>query len=101
MKKIGDIFSSIQKKRKTGPVSGDIDEKTMLFLAERIITSQYGIRGRENIIPKSFKEKKLSFSCRSSLWMNELWMNKDVIIGKMNHELGDSLISDIRVTEMF
>lgn len=79
----------------------DVDEKTILFLAERIITSQYGIRGRENIIPKAFKEKKLYFLCRSSLWMNELWVNRDVILMKMNGELGSDLISDIKTTEMF
>lgn len=101
MKKIGDIFASAQKKRKIGSITKKIDEKTILFLAEKIIAAQYGIRGRENIIPKSFKEKKLYFLCRSSLWMNELWMNRDIIVGKMNHELGDGFVSDIKTTEMF
>ncbi|MBP9751806.1 MAG: DUF721 domain-containing protein [Candidatus Moranbacteria bacterium] len=101
MKKIGDIFASIQKKRKIGSISDKIDEKTVLFLIEKIILSQYGIRGRENIIPKSFKEKNIYILCRSSLWMNELWMNKDVIIRKLNQELGDGSVSDIRLTEMF
>lgn len=101
MKKIGDIFASAQKKRKIGSVVKGIDEKTVIFLAERIILSQYGVRGRENIIPKAFKEKKLFFLCRSSLWMNELWMNRDLIVKKMNQELGDGFIVDIKVTEMF
>lgn len=101
MKKLGDIFAATQKKRKIGSLSKGIDEKTVLFLAEKIILSQYGIRGRENIIPKAFKEKKLYFLCRSSLWMNELWMNRDIIIKKMDQELGDGSISDIKVTEMF
>lgn len=101
MKKIGDIFASAQKKRKIGSVVKGIDEKTIIFLAERVILSQYGIRGRENIIPKAFKEKKLFFLCRSSLWMNELWMNRDLIMKKMNQELGEGFIVDIKVTEMF
>lgn len=101
MKKIGDIFASAQKKRKIGSVVKGIDEKTIIFLAERVILSQYGIRGRENIIPKAFKEKKLFFLCRSSLWMNELWMNRDLIVKKMNQELGEGFIVDIKVTEMF
>lgn len=101
MKKIGDIFASAQKKRKIGSVAKGIDEKTVIFLAERIILSQYGVRGRENIIPKAFKEKKLSFLCRSSLWMNELWMNRDIIVKKMNQELGEGFIVDIKVMEMF
>jgi hypothetical protein len=101
MKKIGDIFASAQKKRKIGSVVKGIDEKTVIFLAERIILSQYGVRGRENIIPKAFKEKKLFFLCRSSLWMNELFMNRDLIVKKMNQELGEGFIVDIKVTEMF
>jgi len=101
MKKIGDIFASAEKKRKMRSVIKGIDEKTILFLAEKIVLSQYGVRGRENIIPKAFKEKKLYFLCRSSLWMNELWINRDVIIRKMNQELGDGFISDIKTTEMF
>jgi hypothetical protein len=101
MKKIGDIFASTKKKRKIGAVMKGIDEKTVLFLAERIILSQYGVRGRENIIPKAFKEKKLFFLCRSSLWMNELWVNRDIITKKMNQELGKDIVSDIKTTEMF
>ena len=101
MRKIGDIFTSSQKKRKIGSNPDKIDEKTVLFLTEKVILSQYGIRGRENIIPKAFKEKKVYFLCRSSLWMNELWMNRDLIVKKMNQELGDGYIVDIKVTEMF
>lgn len=101
MKKIGDIFALSQKKRKIGSISDKIDEKTILFLTEKVILSQYGVRGRENIIPKAFKERKIYFLCRSSLWMNELWMNRELIVEKMNQELGDGFVVDIKVTEMF
>lgn len=101
MKKIGDIFALSQKKRRIGSISDKIDEKTILFLTEKVILSQYGVRGRENIIPKAFKERKIYFLCRSSLWMNELWMNRELIVEKMNQELGDGFVVDIKVTEMF
>lgn len=101
MKKIGDIFALSQKKRRIGLISDKIDEKTILFLTEKVILSQYGVRGRENIIPKAFKERKIYFLCRSSLWMNELWMNRELIVEKMNQELGDGFVVDIKVTEMF
>lgn len=101
MKKIGDIFASTKKKNGIKVIAKGIDEKTVLFLAERIILSQYGIRGRENIIPKAFKGKKLFFLCRSSLWMNEVWINRDLVVKKMNQELGNEFITDIKVTGMF
>lgn len=103
MKSFGSIIAT--KKRsalKRFPAKkSNIDEKTVLFLAERLILRQYGVRGRENIIPKSFKEKRLSVFCRSSLWMNELWMNRDTFASDMNTELGGDFVSDIKIAEMF
>ncbi len=101
MKSIGDIVASTRKKEEKKHISKEIDEKTVLFVAERIILSQYGVRGRENIIPKSFRERKISFLCRSSLWMNELWMNRDIFLEKMNNELGDGCVADMKISEMF
>ena len=101
MKQIRDIFASSREKNEKKREKKPIDEKTILFLAEKVIVSQYGIRGRENIIPKAFKEKKVYFSCRSSLWMNELWINRDIFVEKLNSELGKGYVSDIKTTEMF
>ena len=101
MKSIGDIVASTRKKEEKKHISKEIDEKTVLFVAESIILSQYGVRGRENIIPKSFRERKISFLCRSSLWMNELWMNRDIFLEKMNNELGDGCVADMKISEMF
>ena len=101
MKSIGDIVASTRKKEEKKHISKEIDEKTVLFVAERIILSQYGVRARENIIPKSFRERKISFLCRSSLWMNELWMNRDIFLEKMNNELGDGCVADMKISEMF
>jgi len=58
---------------------------------------EYGIRGGENIIPTLYKEKKLFLSSRSSLWGNEIWLERDRLKEKINILLGSDAVGEIKL----
>lgn len=84
-------FSSTQKKERI------LDEQTVFYIAKKVLLEVYGIKGGENIIPTLYKEKKLFLSARSSLWGNEVWLEKEFLLKKMNTLIGDEGILEIKV----
>ena len=74
-----------------------LDEKTVFKKKKKVLVEEYGIRGGENIIPTFYKEKKLFLSARSSLWGNEIWLERDRLKEKMNTLLGDEAIEEIKM----
>lgn len=98
MKKLSDFLLSLRKQER-GKKKLFVDEKTIFFLTEKIITSEYGIRGRENVSPRLWKNKKLFLACRNSLWSGEIWMNRERIREKLNRELGGEEVSEIKTAE--
>lgn len=74
-----------------------LDDKTVFYIARKVLVEEYGIRGGENIIPTFYKEKKLFLSARSSLWGNEIWLERDRLKEKMNILLGSEAISEIKM----
>jgi hypothetical protein len=74
-----------------------LDEKTIFYIAKKVLVEEYGIRGGENIIPSLYQDKKLFLSSRSSLWGNEVWLEKERLRDKMNTWLGTEGILEIKV----
>lgn len=103
MKKLSDYLSlsgGPSGKKRDYPTKMNIDEKTIFFLAEKVILSQYGMRGKENISPKFWKEGKLFLFSQNSLWAGELWTNRESIRAKINKEIGEEIVSEIKVSEI-
>ena len=103
MKKLSDYLSlggGSSGKRKENPTKMNIDEKTIFFLAEKILLSQYGVRGKENISPKFWKDGKLFLFSQNSLWAGEVWTNRESIRTKINQEIGEEIVSEIKVSEI-
>ncbi len=100
MKRIGDMMTP---PRATDAARNQkriiADEKTVFFLAERAIGALYGVRGRQYIAPRHFRDGKLFLSCGSPLWANELWVTREAFRDHINHELGHEAVSDIRTSE--
>jgi hypothetical protein len=102
MKRISDYLSRLKKtaeKEENTKKKRIIDEKTIFFLAGKVITSLYGMKGRENIQPVLFRDRKLFFTVSSSLWANELWLERDTIREKINREIGQEEIMEIKMSE--
>lgn len=74
-----------------------VDEKTVFYIVRKIIREEYGLRGGENIIPTLYKDKTLFLSSRSSLWGNEIWIEREHLREKMNHLLGEEVIREVKM----
>ncbi len=75
----------------------DIDEKTIFHILKKVIIEEYGIRGSENILPSRYKEKKLFLTFRSSLWANEVWVQRESLRQRINTILGSEAVKEIKV----
>lgn len=76
-----------------------IDEKTIFYICKKILIEEYGSKGGENIIPTFYKERKLFLTPRSSLWANEVWLQRENLVARINEALGSDAISEIKVTQ--
>ncbi len=74
-----------------------LDEQTVFYIATKVLKEEYGFRGAENIIPSFYKEKKLHLASRSSLWGNEVWLERDRLKEKMNNLLGTEAVVEIKI----
>lgn len=89
-------FKDLVSKTATRSVKGKIlDDKTVFFAFERVVVEWYGIKGKENIFPEEWKEGSLFIRVRSSLWLNELLMEKEKLIKTVNNFLGTDQIKNI------
>lgn len=94
MKNLKDL---LPKKRSSRPFI--IDEKTLFFVAKKVLIEEYGVRGGENILPTFYKEKKLFLSPRSSLWSSEIYLMREHLCKRINEMLGSDVIQEIKITQ--
>lgn len=76
----------------------EMDEKTIFSVFNKVVQSEYGGRGQENIEPRFYKERKLFVGFRSSLWASEIWLNRKNLMEKTNSMLGMDAIREIKVS---
>lgn len=76
-----------------------LDEKTIFHICRKVLLEEYGVRGSENIIPALYKEKRLFLSPRSSLWGNEISLEREAIRNKMNMIIGSEAVEGIMISK--
>ena len=91
MKSLKDLLKKqvVQKKL-------SIDDKDVFFVFQKVIKEEFGNVGASNFTARHFSNKTIFVQTESSNWASELWLNKKKIIEKINKELGDNLIKDIK-----
>jgi len=92
MKKIGLFISNKMQQKKVA-----LSDKEIFYLFERIIKAEYGNQGAKNLKATYFKNGKIFIKSESSIFSNELLLNKNDIIRKINQEIGNEEIKDIKV----
>jgi hypothetical protein len=92
MKKIGFL---INKKEKIS--NKKLEDKDIFYLFNRIIKQEYGNQGVKNLKPNFFKNGKIFLKSDNSVWANEILLNKNEIIRKINQEIGSGEIADIKI----
>ena len=98
MRNIKDLFQE-KGKQQTTLTRNTVDDKSVLFLFRKIFGELYGVKGQENIIPVQIQNKKLFLKPRTSLWANEVLLEKDMLIKKLNEALEQEYIEDIIITQ--
>jgi predicted nucleic acid-binding Zn ribbon protein len=58
--------------------------------------SAVGDRISGNTEPAMFKGGQLIVNASSSAWVQQLWLLKDDIVAKVNHGLGEDLVTEIK-----
>lgn len=94
MKKIGDLIKS-----KNGLKKPLIDEKSIFYIFNKIIEREYGSRGLANLKPDFLKDKKIFVKAKGSVWANELWLNKEEIMEKINREIGSEELKEVKIKQ--
>ncbi len=92
MKKLADLINS-----KKGFSGARIDEKTIFYFFNKIIEREYGNKGLASLRPEILKNKKLFIKAKSSVWANELWLNRQGIAKEINKEIGSPEIDEIKI----
>ena len=90
------LISSYLERKKINAVK-EIDQKTVFHLFDIVIREEYGRVGGVNIRARFFKDGNIFVDIRGSNWANELWMNKSIVISKINKKIGNNEIKDIKV----
>lgn len=73
-----------------------LDDKTVFFVFKKVVREEFGNLGIENFMPDYFSGHTIFIKCQSSNWASELWLNKNKIVRKINKELGEDIITDIK-----
>lgn len=76
-----------------------LDEKTVFYVFKKIVGQEYGNRGRESLFPEAYKNRKLFIKAQSSVWASETWANRNVLIKKINQQLGANEVQGIKISK--
>ncbi len=87
-------LSDLLKKKKTRVLA--LTDKDVFYIFRRIIKEEYGNVGAAKIQPDFFKNSTLFVRSESSTWTAEVFSNRSFIMRKMNGELGDGVVREIK-----
>lgn len=90
-------LKSLLSKKSFGSSLTTLDDKTVFFVFKKVIKEDFGSVGETKFIPDYFSRKTLFVRSESAAWSSELWMNKKRIIEKINKELGENVLGDIKI----
>lgn len=78
-----------------------IDEKTIFFLAKKIMEDEYGKKGASSVVPQYFSGGKLFFSGKSGLWVEEISLFRKEFLCRINEMIGTEYVKDIKISHEF
>lgn len=81
------------------PSIQEVDGKTVCYLFQQIIRSDYGLRGEREIMPLQCESGILIIHVENPLYTNELWIRKESLLERLNTLLeGSGEITDIKLS---
>lgn len=92
MKSLKDLLKKQVAKRKLA-----VDDKDIFYIFQKVIKEEFGNVGAAKFTARHFSNKTIFIQTESSSWASELWLNKKKITEKINKELGENMVSGIKV----
>lgn len=90
MQSLAALFQKKQEQQK--PV---LDDKTVLYVAQNVIVREYGAIGSKNVVPKSFKEGKLTLFVSGSVWKSEVELTRGDLRKEINKACGQKAVQEM------
>lgn len=87
-------LSDLLQKKKTRVL--DLTDKDIFYIFRRIIKEEYGNVGAARVQPDFFKSGTIFVRGTSSAWTAEIFSNRSFILRKMNEELGEGVVREIK-----
>lgn len=89
-----DLKTLLNKRKDLKKVA--FDNKDVFYVFSRVMKKGFGEIGAAKFQADYFGKKVLVVRCESPSWAQELWLNKEKIMEKMNEELGSGAVEKIR-----
>ena len=74
-----------------------LTDKDIFYIFNRVIKEEFGNVGASKLKGDYFKNGTIFIKLTSSAWASELFSNRNLIIRKMNKELGEGAIKEIKL----
>lgn len=74
-----------------------LTDKDIFYIFDKIIKEEFGNIGASNLKADFFKNKTIFVKSESSAWGSELFSNRTSIIKKLNKELGEGVVREIKI----
>ncbi|HRY82537.1 MAG TPA: DciA family protein [Candidatus Moranbacteria bacterium] len=92
MKSLKNLLYKREKKKSIA-----LTDKDIFYIFSKIIKEEFGNVGAEKLKADYFKNKTIFVRSSSSAWASELFSNRNTIIRKINKELGEGEIREIKM----
>ena len=89
------LKSLLNRKKIAFPIA--LDDKTIFYVFQKVIREDFGNIGSSKFTPDYFSRKVLFVKSNSSAWGSELWMNRKKIIDRINKEIGENILDEIKL----
>lgn len=74
-----------------------IDSESVFYILKNIIKVKYGEVGALSIQPSYYKKGVIFLKTSNSNWANEIWLNKEMLVGEINKKIGENEIKEIKL----
>jgi hypothetical protein len=91
MKSLKNLFAKRENKKRTA-----LSDKDIFYIFSKIIKEEFGNIGASKLKADYFKNKTIFVKSGSLAWASELFLSRNMIIRKINKELGEGAIREIK-----
>jgi hypothetical protein len=85
----------LAKRKNVSKIS--LTDKDIFYIFSRVIKEEFGNVGALRLPPDFYKNGTVFVRASNSIWGSELFSNRTEIIKKMNKELGENIIKEIKL----